>query len=970
MLVEKNRVRNPYATATTNTGLAYCIYNLAAATINNENRIFNNLIYDIQSSGVIYGIYNTGAYAKIYHNTVALDHTAATGTTTTNGIYVTGSAGVIVKNNLVSISRGSTGVKYCLNFSQTTIVSDNNELYANTSANANNNIGFHVAGFVTLNDWMTANANAWDQQSVSQNPIFNSPSTGDFTPSNSSIDNAGTPIASVTTDILGATRSTTTPDVGAIEFTVPPNDLSPIALLTPASGLCYSSNESVTVNLKNYGSALIDYFITPATLVCDISGVLNTTITHNLTGTLGSGSTMAVTIPTTIDMTTLGTYTFSCHTTLVGDANPSNDNLAPINIVSNLLAGSISASTTSLCFSGAPILTLSGNVGGSVQWKSSTTSSSGPWTNVGNGTSSYTSTITQTTYYKVDVTCNSTTLSSNVITVTVDNPTVTPNATTPLCAGNPASLSATANGNYQIDWYTVATGGTSIQTGPTYTTPNLATTTTYYVEANNGGAGGGTASPLLVTELDLGTNDAVEIQNVSPYPVNVTGWKVYASNSYTDITSVNANVQTLSGTMAPGEMKTWTDLSSAANYWGSNLFWNPGAYPSFTGWFAIVDNNNQLRDLVVMNWPTANISAANVTLGGNVYSFGSKWTGNGIDITTVAATNGVSRQGNLDNNNLSDFNIPLLSINTTNAAMSLPFLGFGCASTRMPVVVTVNPAVTAGITNNTGATVISCANTSINVTATGGTSYAWSGGSTPTTAANSFTSAGTYTVTATGVGGCSSTATIAITGTPCATTLNLKFYIQGYYLGAGTMTSTIQNEDLDPITAPNYASTDCDSVTITLHEDNSSTLATYPTIGTYTGMLHTDGTISCTFPGSTLTKSCYIVIEHRNSIQTWSSLPITIASINSYDFSTAATKALGSNQIDVASEGIYSIYNGDINLDFATDASDFLIMDADIQSFNSGYINTDLNGDGATDASDFLILDGNIQSFIGAIILP
>jgi len=200
--------------------------------------------------------------------------------------------------------------------------------------------------------------------------------------------------------------------------------------------------------------------------------------------------------------------------------------------------------------------------------------------------------------------------------------------------------------------------------------------------------------------------------------------------------------------------------------------------------------------------------------------------------------------------------------------------------------------------------------------------------------------------------------------------LNLKFYIQGYYLGAGTMTSTIQNEDLDPITAPNYASTDCDSVTITLHEDNSSTLATYPTIGTYTGMLKTDGTISCTFPGSTLTKSCYIVIEHRNSIQTWSSLPITIASVNSYDFSTAATKALGSNQIDVASEGIYSIYNGDINLDYATDASDFLLMDADIQSFNSGYISTDLNGDGSTDASDFLILDGNIQSFIGAVTLP
>jgi len=135
-------------------------------------------------------------------------------------------------------------------------------------------------------------------------------------------------------------------------------------------------------------------------------------------------------------------------------------------------------------------------------------------------------------------------------------------------------------------------------------------------------------------------------------------------------------------------------------------------------------------------------------------------------------------------------------------------------------------------------------------------------------------------------------------------------------------------------------------------------------------MLHTNGTITCTFPGSTIGKLCYIVLKHRNTIETWSKLPITISSTNAYNFSTSATQALGDNQIDVAADGIYSIYNGDINQDYATDASDFLIMDADIQSFASGYLNTDLNGDGATDASDFLILDGNIQTFVGAIMLP
>ncbi len=68
---------------------------------------------------------------------------------------------------------------------------------------------------------------------------------------------------------------------------------------------------------------------------------------------------------------------------------------------------------------------------------------------------------------------------------------------------------------------------------------------------------------------------------------------------------------------------------------------------------------------------------------------------------------------------------------------------------------------TAGITNNTGTTVIDCNVPQIDVTATGGGTYDWSGGL--TTAANSFASAGTYTVTVTGSNGCTSTDNISIT---------------------------------------------------------------------------------------------------------------------------------------------------------------------------------------------------------------
>ncbi len=87
----------------------------------------------------------------------------------------------------------------------------------------------------------------------------------------------------------------------------------------------------------------------------------------------------------------------------------------------------------------------------------------------------------------------------------------------------------------------------------------------------------------------------------------------------------------------------------------------------------------------------------------------------------------------------------------------------GCTATASIAVTADNTPPTAGITNNTGTTILTCITTSINVTATGGSSYAWSGGATPTTAANSFTAAGTYTVTVTGSGGCTATASITIT---------------------------------------------------------------------------------------------------------------------------------------------------------------------------------------------------------------
>ena len=79
--------------------------------------------------------------------------------------------------------------------------------------------------------------------------------------------------------------------------------------------------------------------------------------------------------------------------------------------------------------------------------------------------------------------------------------------------------------------------------------------------------------------------------------------------------------------------------------------------------------------------------------------------------------------------------------------------------------IAIGTPITAGITNNTGTTILTCTTTSISLTATGGTTYSWSNGSTvvSTTANLIVTAAGTYTVTVTSAGGCTDTKSISIT---------------------------------------------------------------------------------------------------------------------------------------------------------------------------------------------------------------
>ncbi len=277
-------------------------------------------------------------------------------------------------------------------------------------------------------------------------------------------------------------------------------DVGAVALVTPAVSPngCYTSAETVTVRIRNYSTNPINFALNPVTVTTNVTGAATQTLTATInTGTLAPSATLDVPMTGTLNMNATGTYTFNASTAVTGDVTPANNSMAAVNITKAVLAtGTASASPGSYCVNGGtPTLSTTGATGyGGLQWQQSVTAGSG-FTNISGATTTpYTvgSAITQTMYYRLQATCNGNTVTSNEVTVVLNNPQIT--ATTPgaSCGPGPVTVTLAATGTGTVlNWYAAATGGTPIGTGSPFTTPPISSTTTYYVSTSSGG---GTAS--------------------------------------------------------------------------------------------------------------------------------------------------------------------------------------------------------------------------------------------------------------------------------------------------------------------------------------------------------------------------------------------------------------------------------------------------------------------------------------------
>ncbi len=201
--------------------------------------IANNFVSILNGSSIAYGIrLNTITKFRIYANSIVCFGNSFANTRAMN--ITSSCSNIVIKNNNLVSNKYPFFVEGISSVSS----SDYNNFYT-TGANL---INWNSADYSNIASYTTVSL--MDSNSISTNPIFFSNS--DLHTFNGLLKGKGIMLTDITTDIDGSPRLNP-PCIGADEFLPPANDASLTAIINPMSACGLTTNESVTVVIKNIG---------------------------------------------------------------------------------------------------------------------------------------------------------------------------------------------------------------------------------------------------------------------------------------------------------------------------------------------------------------------------------------------------------------------------------------------------------------------------------------------------------------------------------------------------------------------------------------------------------------------------------------------------------------------------------------------------------------------------------------------
>lgn len=649
-------------------------------------------------------------------------------------------------------------------------------------------------------------------------------------------------------------------------------------------------------------------------------------------------------------------------------ANPATSNTITISVSSNLTpAVSIaltsgsnpSCSGSSVTFTATPV---NGGAAPSYQWKVN-------GTNSGTNSSTFTSTtITDgqiiTCVMTSNATClTTTTATSNGITMSIlpqGNPTVSiaqTGGTNPICSGANVTFTATLGGGSSPTYQWLVDGNNAGTNSPTFSTSSL----------TNGQAVScsviATPTCPLTTVVTLGTGTAVSSTTsglASAYPtyygngrqqyliraseLTALGFTAGIINSLGfTINSTVGDPVTLNGYTIKIGATASTTLSTTFNTATFTTVYGPLNYTptlnalnthNFTTPFSWNGTSNIVIDICFSNQVIGVTGYQNTYTTSSFVStayYQADGTGGAGACTQTTATASGSRRPNMKIGRNSSSGSATSNVLTVSVVAIPGISSFaptsGSAGTSVVITGTNFAAVTNVLFNGVAATSF-IVNSPTQITA-----VAPASGTGPITVVTSTcgntVSAGNFSYAATGF------------------TLSVKMFIEGFYLGSSTMIGVISPTVTDTVTIELASATTPFSI---LYSDKKT--------------ISPSGIGSFLFPTAPQGTSYYIVIKHRNGLETWSSSPVLCNSNSvSYDFSNLLTKAYGNNLRDLG-DGNFAVWSGDVTQNGVIDISDFNSVQSSSQLFLYGYLSNDLTGDGIVEGADYSLIENNYNLFL------